>query len=71
MRRIPVISSSRSIFIFFLLIAACPAGLLQAQSSLPQEQLSKIDRAAQEVLSQTGVPSASVAIVKDGSIVYL
>jgi len=42
-----------------------------AQASLPTDLREKIDRVAQVVLSQTGVPSASVAIVKEGSIAYL
>jgi len=43
----------------------------QTEAKLPQDLLSKIDGAAQDVLGQTGVPSASVAVVKDGAIVYL
>lgn len=42
-----------------------------AQSPLAAELREKIDKAAAEVLSQTGVPSASVAVVKDGQIAYL
>jgi D-alanyl-D-alanine carboxypeptidase len=45
------------------------------QSSLDVDQISpelkaKIDAAAEEVLTKTGVPSASVAIVEHGAIVY-
>jgi D-alanyl-D-alanine carboxypeptidase len=43
----------------------------QTEAKLPQDLLSKIDRAAQDVLTETGVPSASIAVVKDGAIVYL
>ncbi len=39
-------------------------------SSLPPDLTAKIDAAAQKVLDQTGVPSASVAIVQHGRIVY-
>lgn len=42
-----------------------------AQSGLSLDLRDKIDKAAQEVLNQTGVPSASVAVVKDGEIAYL
>jgi D-alanyl-D-alanine carboxypeptidase len=54
-------------------IASAPAAHAQAQAgpSLPPETRNKIDRAAQDVLRTTGVPSASIAIVKDGQIVYL
>ncbi len=43
----------------------------QVQSTLSLELRQKIDRAATDVLSKTGVPSASIAIVKDGQIAYL
>ncbi len=43
----------------------------QVQSSLSPELRQKIDHAATDVLNATGVPSASVAIVKDGQISYL
>jgi D-alanyl-D-alanine carboxypeptidase len=45
--------------------------LAQVQPSLAPELRERIDKTAQEVLTQTGVPSASVAIVKDGTIAYL
>jgi len=45
--------------------------LAQVQPSLAPELRERIDQTAQVVLTQTGVPSASVAIVKDGTIVYL
>jgi CubicO group peptidase (beta-lactamase class C family) len=43
----------------------------QPQANLPAELVSKIDRAAHDVLNETGVPSASVAIVREGAIAYL
>jgi D-alanyl-D-alanine carboxypeptidase len=43
----------------------------QVPSTLSPELRHKIDQAASEVLTKTGVPSASVAIVKDGQIAYL
>jgi D-alanyl-D-alanine carboxypeptidase len=56
-----------------LAVLVAPSGIAfsQAQGSLPQDLLSRIDRAAQDVLTESGVPSASVAVVKDGAIVYL
>src|SRR5262249_54574774 len=45
--------------------------VLAQGTSLPQEQRGKIDAAVRRVLSSTGVPSASVAIVRDGRIAYL
>ena len=43
----------------------------QVQPTLPPELRQKIDHAANDVLTATGVPSASIAIVKDGQIAYL
>ncbi len=42
-----------------------------AQTQLPVEMQQKIDKVAHDQLVKTGVPSASVAIVKDGQIAYL
>jgi D-alanyl-D-alanine carboxypeptidase len=58
--------------VFFALTAPC----LEAQpgstkaSTLSPDLTAKIDSIAQEVLSSTGVPSASISIVKDGKIAY-
>jgi CubicO group peptidase (beta-lactamase class C family) len=41
-----------------------------AQAQLAPDVRAKIDDAAKEVLASTGVPSASIAIVKDGQMVY-
>jgi D-alanyl-D-alanine carboxypeptidase len=66
------ILSSVRIRVILLLTALCPAfGRAESQSSLAPGLRAKIDAAAQQVLSTTGVPSASVAIVQDGRIVYL
>lgn len=46
----------------------CCAG--NASGQLPPELTAKIDRVAIDTLTSTGVPSASVAIVKDGKIVF-
>ena len=43
----------------------------QAPSQLSPELTQKIDEAVHSVLAQTGVPSASIAIVKDSRIAYL
>ena len=42
---------------------------LHAQE-LPAEMRASIDKAATDILSKTGAPSASVAVVRDGRIVY-
>ncbi|PWT91646.1 MAG: serine hydrolase [Blastocatellia bacterium] len=64
-----------------MFIAAVAAALLVASTILGQEVLAqdgvsaelkaKIDKLATDALSQSGVPSASIAVVRDGKIVYL
>jgi D-alanyl-D-alanine carboxypeptidase len=52
---------------------ALSVGFAQGQltvDQLPADLQQKVDRTAEAALEQTGVPSASVAIVKDGQIVY-
>lgn len=53
----------------------CGVGTVYAQDSLAVDSIApdlkaKIDAAAQQVLAKTGVPSATVAIVEHGDIVY-
>ena len=52
-----------------ILAFSCPNA--NAQTRLPIEMHQKIDKVAHDALGKTGVPSASVAIVKDGQIAYL
>jgi D-alanyl-D-alanine carboxypeptidase len=42
-----------------------------SQTSLPADVTTQIDKLVTDTLARTGVPSASVAIVKDGQIVYV
>ena len=59
----------------------CPAILLlclsaavlaaQNQSRLAADTSAKVDEIAGKVLAATGVPSASVAVAKDGAVVYV
>ena len=42
-----------------------------AQADLSPELRGKIDKLASDALARSGVPSASIAVVKDGKIVYL
>jgi CubicO group peptidase (beta-lactamase class C family) len=42
-----------------------------AQAQLSQETKDAIDKLANETLARTGVPSASIAVVKDGQVVYV
>lgn len=44
---------------------------LAAQNTLPADLAAKIDAAATDVLHKTGVPSASIAVVRDGQIAYV
>ena len=42
-----------------------------AQTSLPADVTAQIDKLVTDTLARTGVPSASVAVVKDGRIAYV
>lgn len=57
-----------------LLMAAICSGVWAqdqlAVRALPQDLTQKVDQVAQQVLDETGVPSASLAIVRDGTIAY-
>src|ERR1700691_667224 len=50
------------------LAASAPAQL--AVDKLPPDLAQKLDQTAEQALAQTGVPSASVAIVQNGEIAY-
>ena len=54
--------------VFFSLLIACQPLLAQ---ELSVELRHKIDGVVNDALAKTGVPSASVAIVKDGKVAYL
>jgi len=51
-----------------LLILTCS---IATQAQLSQETKDAIDKLANETLTKTGVPSASIAVVKDGQVVYV
>ncbi|MGA2372000.1 MAG: serine hydrolase domain-containing protein [Candidatus Korobacteraceae bacterium] len=55
----------------FLLLAFASFPQAQTESSLAPPLRSSIDEIAQQVLKTTGVPSASIAVVQDGKIVYV
>ncbi len=61
----------RTCSLAWILGIACVSSLTQAQNTIAPELRQKIDKAAQDELAHTGVPSASVAIVKDGAIAYV
>ena len=57
-------------FAFMVLLAHCLSSFAQNKPLLPPDSASKIDEIVKNVLSATGVPSASLAMVKDGKTVY-
>ena len=59
MRRLSIIAS----LVLFLSFSA--------QAQLSQETKDAIDKLATDTLARTGVPSASIAVVKDGQVVYV
>jgi CubicO group peptidase (beta-lactamase class C family) len=58
---------SAAVLVLFLAGAAAHA---QAVNTIDPALQSRIDRIARQVLAQTGVPSASIAIVQHGKLVY-
>jgi CubicO group peptidase (beta-lactamase class C family) len=50
------------------LLACCVPAF--AQNALPADLATKIDGIAQDALAKSGVPSASIAVVRDGKLVY-
>ena len=55
----------------FVLFVAATLSSAQTASVLPAESRSAIDEIAKNVLASTGVPSASIAVVKSGKIAYV
>jgi CubicO group peptidase (beta-lactamase class C family) len=53
------------------LLLLCVTAVGTAQTQLASDLRQKIDALAADTLAKTGVPSASVAVVKDGQIEYL
>lgn len=54
-----------------VLLLNCLLGFCAAaQDTLPAEQVSQIDRLVTSTLSESGVPSASVAVVQEGRLVF-
>ena len=66
MNRIGQINS----FIFSVVSLLLTAQGVNAQATLSPDVTSKIDKIAADSLADSGVPSASVAVVKDGQIVF-
>src|SRR4029077_20991278 len=57
---------------FFSIISISFSGAVtEAQNTLSPDVAAKIDKIAADSLAASGVPSASVAVVKDGQIAYL
>src|SRR6478672_3602349 len=55
----------------FLTLSLLFTALLTVDAQLSADVIAKIDQAAADALQRTGVPSASIAVVKDGKIVYV
>lgn len=63
--------AGRRIFIGAALMIGFASAAAQSQPTLASDLREKIDKTARDLLTQSGVPSASLAIVKDGKIAYL
>ena len=55
----------------FILVAIAAFQLQTKAQTLPPDITEKIDKLATDTLARTGVPSASIAVVKDGRIAYV
>src|SRR5579862_4643808 len=57
--------------LFALFVVLTPSSLIaQTVNSIDSALAQRIDRIAAQVLEQRGVPSASIAVVKGGKLVY-
>lgn len=54
-----------------ILLSVLSTSTANAQADVSPELRDKIDRLATDTLTRSGVPSASIAVVRDGKIVYL
>jgi len=54
----------------FALLFLCSSFLVAQSGAIPAATRSKVDAMAQHALAETGVPSASIAIVQNGAITY-
>ena len=55
----------------FIVVATLAAHAQQGRSAFPNDVRYQMDVAATKILADTGVPSASIAVVKDGRIAYI
>jgi D-alanyl-D-alanine carboxypeptidase len=69
MNRIPRLANRRAVFVFILLTAS----FLQAQAPAPISATlrEKVDVIIRKALTESGIPSASIAIVQGGMLTYL
>ncbi|MEX0881110.1 MAG: serine hydrolase domain-containing protein [Thermoanaerobaculia bacterium] len=61
----------RSASVLWIALAAAALPAFAQAPKLDAATSAEVDRIAREVLAATGVPSASIAIVKDGQVIYL
>jgi len=61
----------RTVFRFLLLAPLVLASAIGLRAQLPKGPVGKIDAAVEKVLADTGTPSASIAVVQNGQIVYI
>ena len=69
-RQLSKMNRLESLFICCLLLAGSVCANAQAVDTLDPALKARVDRIAAQVLEQTGVPSASVAVVQHGKLVY-
>lgn len=60
----------RSFLLLGIVAASCGAWAQLTVNTLPPDLAQKVDQVAEQALEQTGVPSASLALVRGGQIAY-
>ena len=63
--------SRPSLLLLACVLTASTATRLSGQAALPSDVLTRIDAAVEDVLTRTGAPSASIAVVKDAKVAYV
>jgi len=60
----------RGLLLLCFVVASAASEAQLTVNMLPPDVAQKVDQVAEQALQQTGVPSASLAIVRDGEIAY-
>ncbi|MBZ5522874.1 MAG: beta-lactamase family protein [Acidobacteriia bacterium] len=71
MRYFHPITKALILLVFMACMAISPRALTQPEPGLSSDVRARIDELARQTLVKTGVPSASISVVKDGRLAYV